>query len=107
VETSYGREMLMTDTQVVRGSGGRQKIHEVSVEDAVVEIWMKKNYNVSRVYFDITLAQRYYFENSPRFSEYIQLRYLNSAMEAMLKAQNWIHKNKEKYYKTMDEDSTV
>lgn len=88
----------MTENNIVTGPGGREKIHEIVVRDVVVEIWLKRAPRVGKVYFDFILSQEYKSQDGTNLGEFIQFRYANNAMEAILKAQEWLRANKEKYY---------
>lgn len=84
--------------------GGRDPIYEVCVKAVVVEVWLKQRQN--RAYFDLTLSQRYTFEEYDELREFIQLRYANAAIEALARAVSWIHDHKEEYYKDLGPDNS-
>lgn len=87
----------------VKGPGGRKKVHEISEKDVLVEIWLKRRNADDRAYFDFTVSQLYEYEGQEQIGEFVQFRYMNATMAALIKVQDWIHNNKDKYYKDMDE----
>lgn len=85
-------------SMAVKGPGGRRKIHEIVVNEIVVELWLKPSSNTDRVYFDVTLSQKYYYNDEEEIGEFVQLRYINDALVAVIQAETWFYTNREKYY---------
>lgn len=90
--------VMQEESMTIKGPGGRKRIHEITEGDIVVEVWLKPGNDNDRVYFDLTVSQKYDFRKNEELSEFIQLRYAGDTVIAVVEAQKWIYNNRDKYY---------